>query len=62
MHIYYIIFITALRAIRRNVLRSVLTCLGIIIAVAAVIAIVEIGNGSSTAMQKTKFPAWARIS
>ena len=53
MHIYYVIFITALRAIRRNILRSALTCLGIIIAVAAVIAMVEIGNGSSTAMQKT---------
>jgi len=53
MHIYYVIFITALRAIRRNVLRSALTCLGIIIAVAAVIAMVEIGNGSSSAIQKT---------
>jgi len=52
MHIYYIILVTALRAIRRNLMRSALTCLGIIIAVAAVIAIVEIGNGSSTAMQK----------
>jgi ABC-type antimicrobial peptide transport system permease subunit len=53
MHIYYVIFVTALRAIRRNIMRSALTCLGIIIAVAAVIAMVEIGNGSSTAMQKT---------
>jgi ABC-type antimicrobial peptide transport system permease subunit len=53
MHIYYVIFITAIRAIRRNVLRSALTCLGIIIAVAAVIAMVEIGNGSSTAIKKT---------
>ncbi len=34
-------------------LRSALTCLGIIIAVAAVIAMVEIGNGSSTAISKT---------
>jgi len=53
MHIYYVIFITALRAIRRNLMRSALTCLGIIIAVAAVIAMVEIGNGSSIQMQKT---------
>jgi ABC-type antimicrobial peptide transport system permease subunit len=53
MHIYYVIFMTAIRAIRRNVLRSALTCLGIIIAVAAVIAMVEIGNGSSTAIRKT---------
>ncbi len=43
----------ALTAIRRNVMRSALTCLGIIIAVAAVIAMVEIGNGSSTAIQKS---------
>jgi ABC-type antimicrobial peptide transport system permease subunit len=53
MHIYYVIFVTAIRAIRRNMLRSALTCLGIIIAVAAVIAMVEIGNGSSTAISKT---------
>ncbi len=44
---------TALRALRRNVLRSALTCLGIIIAVAAVIAIVEIGNGSNLQIQQT---------
>jgi len=42
---------TALRALRRNVLRSVLTCLGIIIGVAAVIALIEIGQGSSVAIQ-----------
>ncbi|HVU38888.1 MAG TPA: ABC transporter permease [Opitutales bacterium] len=53
MHIYYVILVTALRAIRRNIMRSALTCLGIIIAVAAVIAMVEIGNGSSSAIQKT---------
>ena len=53
MHIYYVIFITALRAIRRNLMRSALTCLGIIIAVAAVIAMVEIGNGSSAAIANT---------
>ena len=37
----------ALRDIRRNVLRSVLTILGIIIGVAAVITLVTIGNGST---------------
>jgi len=42
---------TALHALRRNVLRSVLTCLGIIIGVAAVIAMMEIGQGSSSAIQ-----------
>ena len=43
----------ALRALRRNVMRSLLTCLGVIIGVAAVIAIVEIGNGSAFAIQQT---------
>ncbi len=44
---------TALRALRRNVMRAALTALGIIIGVSAVIAMMEIGNGSSTAIQKT---------
>lgn len=37
----------ALRAIRRNLLRSFLTVLGIVIGVAAVIAMVTIGNGTT---------------
>ena len=44
---------TALRALRRNVTRAVLTTLGIVIGVAAVIAMMEIGNGSSIAIQRT---------
>jgi ABC-type antimicrobial peptide transport system permease subunit len=44
---------TALRALRRNVMRAVLTTLGIVIGVGAVIAMMEIGNGSSTAIKKT---------
>lgn len=44
---------TALKALRRNVMRSALTTLGIIIGVAAVIAMEEIGQGSSAAIQKT---------
>jgi len=44
---------TALRALRRNPLRAGLTTLGIIIGVAAVIAMIEIGQGSSDAIQKT---------
>jgi ABC-type antimicrobial peptide transport system permease subunit len=44
---------TALRALRRNVMRSALTTLGIVIGVAAVIAMTEIGQGSSLAVQKT---------
>lgn len=44
---------TAFRALRRNKMRSALTALGIVIGVAAVIAMMEIGNGSSSAIQKT---------
>jgi ABC-type antimicrobial peptide transport system permease subunit len=44
---------TALRALGRNVLRSGLTTLGIVIGVAAVIAMMEIGNGSAHAIQDT---------
>jgi len=41
----------ALRALRRNVLRSVLTALGIIIGVAAVIATFSIGNGAKAQVE-----------
>ena len=40
-------FKLAMQAIRRNVLRSTLTMLGIVIGVAAVIAMVTIGNGTT---------------
>src|SRR5436853_7894438 len=43
----------ALNALRRNVMRSALTTLGIIIGVAAVIAMVGIGQGSKKAIAKT---------
>jgi macrolide transport system ATP-binding/permease protein len=46
------LFVIALHALRRNVLRSALTMLGIIIGVSAVIATVEIGQGASTALQQ----------
>jgi len=52
MHTLLLTLLTALRSLRRNVMRSALTCLGIIIAVAAVIAMVEIGDGSNTEVQK----------
>ena len=45
-------FKTALVALRRNIMRAVLTTLGIVIGVGAVIAMMEIGNGSSSAIQK----------
>ncbi|MCC7350059.1 MAG: ABC transporter permease [Phycisphaerales bacterium] len=44
---------TAFRAIRRNIMRAVLTTLGIVIGVGAVIAMMEIGKGSSTAIQQS---------
>ena len=43
----------ALRALRRNLLRSVLTALGIIIGVAAVIAMVSIGNGAKSQVESS---------
>jgi macrolide transport system ATP-binding/permease protein len=44
---------TALGALRRNKMRSVLTGLGVIIGVGAVIAMTEIGQGSRMALEKT---------
>lgn len=44
---------TALTALLRNKMRTVLTALGVIIGVAAVIAMLEIGQGSKAAIQKT---------
>ena len=41
----------ALRSIRRNLLRSFLTILGIVIGVSAVITIVTLGNGATLAVQ-----------
>jgi macrolide transport system ATP-binding/permease protein len=43
---------TALGALRRHKMRSGLSALGVIIAVAAVIAMVEIGQGSKASLQK----------
>ncbi len=42
----------ALRSIRRNLLRSFLTILGIVIGVSAVITMVTLGNGATLAVQK----------
>src|SRR5437870_11445249 len=46
-------FRTALRALRRNIMRAVLTCLGIVIGVGAVIAMMELGNGTTALIQQT---------
>jgi ABC-type antimicrobial peptide transport system permease subunit len=53
MRFTYRIILLALKALRRNILRSALTTLGIVIGIAAVIAMMEIGQGSSTAVRKT---------
>ena len=47
----YSVFILALRSVRRNLLRSFLTILGIVIGVAAVITMVTLGNGASQAIK-----------
>lgn len=44
---------TALQALLRNPMRALLTTLGIVIGVGAVIAMMEIGKGSSAAIQKS---------
>ncbi|MEJ2031546.1 MAG: ABC transporter permease [Deltaproteobacteria bacterium] len=44
---------TAIKALRRNPMRAMLTTLGIVIGVGAVIVMMEIGTGSSEALQKS---------
>jgi len=44
---------TALHGLSRNIMRAALTTLGIVIGVGAVIAMMEIGNGSASAIQAT---------
>src|SRR5205807_4903873 len=53
MRFLYRIILLALGALRRNIMRSALTTLGIVIGVSAVIAMMEIGQGSSSAVQQT---------
>ena len=52
MNMLRMLLVTALRALRRNKLRSVLTMLGIIIGVGAVITMVSIGRGADAAVQQ----------
>ena len=49
---FAMIFRVAIRAIFRNKTRSLLTCLGIIVGIAAVIAVMAIGQGAQTMMVK----------
>jgi ABC-type antimicrobial peptide transport system permease subunit len=53
MRPFYRTLRTALQALRRNVLRSALTCLGIIIGIAAVIVMMEVGQGTSEVVRQT---------
>ena len=46
----YRVFRLTLRSLRHNVLRSGLTCLGIVIGIAAVIAMIEVMQGTSHAL------------
>jgi len=50
---FYAILKTATRALRRNIMRTLLTTLGIVIGVGAVITMMEIGNGATLAIQRT---------
>ncbi|MGL4550518.1 MAG: ABC transporter permease [Gemmataceae bacterium] len=50
---FYRVLVLAFQSLGRNVFRSGLTTLGIVIGVAAVIAMVEIGQGASAAVQET---------
>jgi putative ABC transport system permease protein len=45
------VFMLALRSVRRNMLRSFLTILGIVIGVSAVITMVTLGNGATQAIE-----------
>jgi putative ABC transport system permease protein len=47
----YSVFMLALRSVRRNMLRSFLTILGIVIGVSAVITMVTLGNGATQAIE-----------
>ncbi|MBL9200303.1 MAG: ABC transporter permease [Opitutaceae bacterium] len=48
---FSVVFLVALRALRRNTMRSILTSLGIIIGIGAVIAIVSMGNGTKARVE-----------
>ncbi len=46
-------FTTSLVSLRRNIVRTVLTMLGIVIGIAAVISMMELGSGSRTSLRKS---------
>ena len=45
------VFLLALRSVQRNMLRSFLTILGIVIGVSAVVTMVTLGNGATQSIQ-----------
>jgi putative ABC transport system permease protein len=47
-----LLLLVALRALRRNMMRSLLTALGVVIGVAAVITIVSIGAGARAEVEE----------
>ena len=47
---WFSVFMLALRSVQRNMLRSFLTILGIVIGVAAVVTMVTLGNGATQAI------------
>ncbi|MCY2932111.1 MAG: ABC transporter permease, partial [Planctomycetota bacterium] len=49
----YRTLVTVLNALRRNPMRAMLTTLGIVIGISSVIAMMEIGAGSSASLQKS---------
>src|SRR5258706_5460354 len=57
----FMTFIVAIRALRRNAMRTALTALGMIIGVAAVIVMVAIGTGASASIQKQISSAGSNI-
>jgi len=58
---FYRLLRTALHALRRHMMRSLLTCLGIVIGVAAVIAMMEIGQGSAYMIRQTMATLGANV-
>lgn len=50
---FFITIKTALKALHQNAMRAILTILGIVIGIAAVIAMVEIGAGSAATIKQT---------
>ena len=57
----FMTFIVAIKALRRNAMRTALTALGMIIGVAAVIVMVAIGTGASASIQKQISSAGSNI-